>query len=283
MLINLTCVQKKVGSNSIDEAIGYLEALIASLSYAENRIVLLPEVWVSGFDRDKLFYFAKKSDELLDRLKILSNSTLVSIAGTIPMFTNINSKKLYNSFIFFSSQGKLVANYRKIHLFPLISEQKYFLSGENPVMLRLNGIKIGFATCYDIRFPELFRYYALHGVDIVLVAACFLEPKLNDWKILLQARAIENQIFISGVNAVGEETVDAQKLVYLGHSMVISPNGKILVELDKNETTSTILIDTNEIVQARSRINFLNDIVDDYSIRRKRDNLYLSSKDRLPS
>lgn len=87
------------------------------------------------------------------------------------MFTNINSKKLYNSFIFFSSQGKLVANYRKIHLFPLTSEQKYFLSGENPVMLRLNGIKIGFATCYDVRFPELFRYYALNNVDIVLVAA----------------------------------------------------------------------------------------------------------------
>lgn len=60
----------------------------------------------------------------------------------------------------------------------------------------------------------------LHGVDSVLVAACFPEPKLNDWKILLQARAIENQIFISGVNAVGEETVDTQKLVYFGHSMV---------------------------------------------------------------
>jgi predicted amidohydrolase len=115
MLINLTCVQKKVGSNSIDEAIEYLEALIVSLSYAENRIVLLPEVWVSGFDRDKLFYFAKKSDELLDRLKILSNRTLVNITGTIPTFTNVNSEKLYNSFIFFSSQGELVANYRKIH------------------------------------------------------------------------------------------------------------------------------------------------------------------------
>ncbi|MGA9629053.1 MAG: hypothetical protein WBQ42_03280, partial [Candidatus Rickettsiella isopodorum] len=86
MLINLTCVQKKVGSNSIDEAIGYLEALIASLSYAEYRIVLLTEVWVSGFDRDKLFYFAKKSNELLDKLKILSSKTLVNIAGTIPMF-----------------------------------------------------------------------------------------------------------------------------------------------------------------------------------------------------
>lgn len=108
---------------------------------------------MSGFDRDKLFYFAKKSDELLDRLKILSNKTLVNIAGTIPMFANVNSKKLYNSFIFFSSRGKLVANYRKIHLFPLTAEQKYFLSGEKPVTLMLNGIKIGFATCYDIRFP----------------------------------------------------------------------------------------------------------------------------------
>ncbi len=230
MLVNLTCVQKKVGSNSVNEAIDYLEALIVSLPYAENRIVLLPEVWVSGFDRDKLFYFAKKSNELLDKLKILSSKTLVNIAGTIPMFNNINSRKLYNSFIFFSYQAKVIANYRKIHLFQLTAEQKYFLSGKKPVILMFNGIKIGFVTCYDIRFPELFRYYTLHGVDIVLIAACFPEPKLTDWKILLQARAIENQLFISAVNAVGEETVDARKLTYFGHSMVISPNGKIMVK-----------------------------------------------------
>lgn len=260
MRLNLTLIQNKIGYGSPDDGIQYLEKTISKLPNTNNRIILLPELWISGFNRDKLYYHAYNHKILMIKLQILCKKFNISLAGTFGDFHNQKTKKLHNSFVFISPKGKILSTYSKMHLFSGTSEAKYFVNGNSPTILNYNGIKIGFAICYDIRFPELFRFYAINGVDLVLVSACFPKPRLEDWRILLKARALENQIFISAVNAVGQEIVDNKNLHYFGHSMVIHPKGKILTELRDNEEIKSLEIDIREVSKTRSIINYLRDI-----------------------
>ncbi|MBM3467986.1 MAG: carbon-nitrogen family hydrolase [Alphaproteobacteria bacterium] len=261
--VYLTLVQKKIGYKSIIESISYLNSLANSAPSNKINLFLLPELWLSGFDRQKLFFFADQSEELISNLQIFCKSRKINFCGTISEFSD-HSKKLYNSQIFITDTGKILSRYKKIHLFPLTSEREVFLDGNSPIIVNFHGIKIGFAICYDIRFPELFRYYAQNGVELVLISACFPTPRLRDWKILLQARALENQFYVAAVNAVGSERINDQKLTYFGHSLLASPKGEIIDELDGKEGTKTTVINIKDVKKARDTINYLNDIKNVY-------------------
>lgn len=265
MFLVLNLLQYKIGYDNIDQGLDKLENILSSFFYKKNSIILLPELWISGFNRKKLFFFTKKSKELRKKLQSICKKYSINLGLTVSRFINKESRKLYNTFILISSEGKILSEYNKLHLFPLTGERDIFCSGKFPTILNFNGVLVGFAICYDIRFPELFRYYARNKVNIVFVSACFPKPRIEDWKTLLRARAIENQYFICAVNAVGKEKINNDKIVYFGKSLLINPRGEILLELGSKEEQKSISINVqNDVINTRKYITYINDIKDVY-------------------
>ena len=259
MFLNVVLAQLKVGYDEIELAFDELQSFLNQNKPASNSLLVLPEMWPSGFNRDKLSHFIAQSDELLNRLKDFAQKYQIYIAVPIPIKVSPSSEKAFNSFVCLSPKGKLIGEYRKLHLFPLTNESSIFQAGQRPTLVEIEGVKVGFATCYDIRFPEMFRRYAEEGADLVVVSACFPDPRQMDWSTLLRARAIENQYFVAGVNAVATEIINGQELTYFGHSAVIDPKGNERVALGREPALSQVNLDISEVSDWRNHIHFIED------------------------
>lgn len=130
--------------------------------------------------------------------------------------------RVYNTAVMLSPRGKVLAAYRKLHLFDALSlkESDTMVSGaEPPPVISFKGFKVGLAICYDLRFPELFRYIARNGADLVLVPSAWYAGPLKEdhWLTLLRARAIENTLYVAGANLTGA--------AFCGRSTVFDPFG----------------------------------------------------------
>ena len=135
--------------------------------------------------------------------------------------------------------GDIQNVYRKIHLFDAtvgrvrMYESDYFLSGEKPEIAIVNGFKIGLSICYDLRFPELYRYYFDEKVDLLCIPSSFTyKTGKAHWETLCRARAIENQAYVLAPNQYG---IGSGKVKTYGHSMIIDPWGGILADAKKAE------------------------------------------------
>ena len=141
--------------------------------------------------------------------------------------------KGYNTSLLFGPEGKLLARYRKIHLFDIdlprqvtIQESRYIVPGDTVIASETPLGRLGQATCYDLRFPELFRRLADHAVEIMILPSAFTRPTGRDhWEILLRARAVENQAYLIAPNQCGYHTPE---LVSYGHSAIVDPWGRLL-------------------------------------------------------
>ena len=133
--------------------------------------------------------------------------------------------------------GDIQATYRKVHLFNAIVggvrlfESDYFISGTEPQISQIKNFKIGFSICYDLRFPEFYRYYFKNDVDILCIPSSFTSKTGKDhWNPLCKARAIENQSYVLAPNQYG---LGSGRVKTYGHSLIINPWGKVIAE-EKN-------------------------------------------------
>jgi len=162
---------------------------------------------------------------------------------------------LHNTFLLVDKDGHQLGFYRKAHLFDLIGEKKYFSPGRELAVIQTCWGKIGLALCYDLRFPELFRAYALSGVKTILLVAEWPRRRIAHWDALLKARAIENQYFIAAVNKVG--TSQGEQLG--GNSAVLDPMGKVLVKGGADQGVFLAEIDPKETETVRKWMPVLKD------------------------
>ncbi len=170
------------------------------------------------------------------------------------------AKRAYNTSLFFGPDGVLVDVYRKQHLFDVqipgeiqLSESSVMLPGRENVVSDLPPFRIGFATCYDLRFPELFRNLTEQGATVICLPAAFtyVTGKAH-WETLVRARAIENQCYFLAANQVGEHS---DKLVSFGHSMIDDPWGSIEANLgDEHNSYAVCAIDFEQVVKVRERL-----------------------------
>lgn len=172
--------------------------------------------------------------------------------------------KAFNIACSFNREGVLQTEYRKIHLFDVeLADGDSFLesaaieAGDNPVTGEVAGIPSGFAICYDLRFPELFRILTLAGAKVIYVPSAFtaLTGEAH-WKTLISARAIENQVFIVAANQVGPY---AKNKSSYGHSMIVDPWGRILAEapgIGKQEVEAVIMASLDFSLQEKVRREF---------------------------
>jgi len=169
--------------------------------------------------------------------------------------------KLSNSTILFRPKSAPEKLYSKIHLFdvevegaPPVRESDFFTSGSGTKVLELGGWKFGLSICYDLRFSELYSQYA-QKVDAILVPSAFLVPTGEaHWHVLLRARAIESQCFVAAPAQTGDHKSESQVRKTYGHSLVIDPWGKIMLELKDSPEIHVIELSRELIAKARQQI-----------------------------
>jgi len=221
-------------------------------------LVILPEIWNVGF-----MSFDQYVPEAEDR-QGPTMTMLIDAAKEIGAhlhtgsFVEIDNGKHYNSSYLISPEGNLLANYRKIHLFGYDSLETQILTPGDAVTVVDTPLgRIGMATCYDLRFPELFRSMSDKGVEIFLVCSAWPYPRLGAWQMLNQVRALENQCFLISANSV-EMNRGAR---FVGHSMVVDPWGTVIAGGGDKEVIIKSELDMDEIHRARKEFPVLDNRV----------------------
>jgi predicted amidohydrolase len=216
--------------------------------------VIFPELWSTGYDLTRASRYASSlTSGLFADLSALAARTAIHVLGST--LSLLGENKFGNTLTVFSPTGALLANYSKIHLFRLMDEHLHLTAGDKPVLVDLPFGRAGLAICYDLRFPELFRGYALAGADMIFLPSEWPHPRLSHWQTLVRARAIENQLFMVAVNRVGRDPGNE----FFGHSMVVDPWGEVLAEGGEGEELITVEVDQAKVQEARRKIPVLQD------------------------
>jgi predicted amidohydrolase len=219
-------------------------------------LIILPELWNIGFTSyDRYRAEAEGKDGLtLSRLKEAARELKAHLhTGS---FVEEEAGKYYNSSYLISPGGEILANYRKLHLFGYGSKEKEILSpGKEVVVARTPIGNLGLATCYDLRFPELFRRMVEKGAEVFVVCAAWPYPRLEHWIMLNRVRALENQCFLVSANSMGLNAGTQ----FVGHSMAVNPWGISLASAGDDEVNLKSEIDLSEVKSARERFPALAD------------------------
>jgi len=219
-------------------------------------LIILPEIWNVGFmSFDRYIPEAEdKKGQTLTRLRESAKETGVYLhSGS---FVEEKNGKYYNSSYLISPNGKILANYLKIHLFGYNSKETQILTpGDRTVTVETPIGKIGMATCYDLRYPELFRRMVDDGAEIFMVCSAWPYPRLEHWLLLNRVRALENQCFLVSSNSVGIN----QGIQFVGHSIITDPWGTILAGAGDTEVIIKSEIDLADLETARQQFPALAD------------------------
>ncbi|MFA6079787.1 MAG: carbon-nitrogen family hydrolase [Candidatus Omnitrophota bacterium] len=259
MKITISIAQIRVKQADPEENLRKAERLIAEASRRNSDIICFPEMWTTGFNWEYNEKMARDHEKIIDRIALLAMRYKIWINGST-LAINEESKPS-NTSILFDPKGNRVGIYRKIHLFSVIGEEKHVAPGKSLCMIDAPWGLSALTICYDIRFPELFRAYAMKGAKIVFSSMAFPYPKLEHWKVLVRARAIENQMYVIGTNQVGSEDLGpGGRMTYCGDSVIIDPWGKTVIEASEDEEELlTADIDMDRVDDVRSSMKVLKD------------------------
>jgi predicted amidohydrolase len=212
------------------------------------NLIVLPEIWATGyfsFDR------YKEESEPIDGPFVESFSAKAKALSAYLFcgsFVEKDGDNFYNTSVMFDPQGRRIASYRKIHLFRYGSDEgKLLTRGHEVMVVDTDFGKVGLATCYDLRFPELFRRQVDLGAELLLVTSAWPHRRLMHWNLLNQVRALENQCFLISSNCVGT----TRGTLLGGHSQVVDPWGVVIASGGEQETIVKAEIDLTQIKHIR--------------------------------
>jgi predicted amidohydrolase len=245
-------IQFDVQLGNIDANLHKVKTRIHEAVPGSPAIIVLPEMWATGFAYDRLQALADRTPEVLSMLAQLAGKHHIFLAGSLPE-KDAGRNVIYNT-LFFTGPDGVVGSYRKQHMFPLIEEDMHLTPGENPVPMDTPFGRIAGLVCYDLRFPEILRAQTARGANLLLVSAQWPLVRIDHWRTLLVARAIENQIFVVAANRCGADSV-VGGIIYGGHSLVVAPNGEILYEACEDEEHACVSIDSADVEEVRARFN----------------------------
>ena len=240
--------------------------LIANLEKYEGAdFVFLPEVWTVGWHTPAFLQTAEKLEEskAVSMLSEIAKKYNVNIIGG--SFIRKDKDKYYNSCPVINRHGEIAAVYDKNHLYSYYGDNEggIITKGSNPVMVELDGIKIGLTICFDIRFPEIYRAYRKAGADILVNMAAWGKTKKIPWDIMTTSRAVENQAYMVALTQTGLLPDGKENL---GHSMIIDYEGKILDQIEEIEGGIYAEINLPKMYEFRNKCTILNDIKDSYEV-----------------
>lgn len=247
---------------NLRRAFGLLEEAVARGA----EVVALPEnFYYLQSDRKKPIPVLTVGSEPVRSLCAFAKENKIHLlAGTIPEEIH-DSKKMYNTSMLIMPDGEITAAYRKIHLFDVnipdgaVHEESKYIEPGNEVTVAETGLgKVGLTVCYDLRFPELYRRLALAGARVIFVPSAFTAHTGKDhWKVLLRARAIENQVFIVAPGQFGAHSGTRESY---GHSMIVDPWGTVLAEAPDEECVVAAEVDFRRQDEVREQLPCLEHV-----------------------
>ncbi|MDX2912782.1 MULTISPECIES: carbon-nitrogen family hydrolase [Streptomyces] len=242
-----------------DESVDSRRRRVASLVREQSGadLVVLPELWTTGAFAFESFAAAAEplqGPTYEAMAKAASDTGVWLHAGSIPERGPDGS--LYNTSLVFSPSGDLAASYRKIHRFGFDKGEAVLMgAGAELVTLQLPGTTAGIATCYDLRFPELFRGLVDAGAETFVLCAGWPERRRAHWTLLARARAVENQAYVLACGTAGTHAGVPQA----GHSIVVDPWGEVLAEAGPGEEVLTVEFDPARVAATREQFPALKD------------------------
>ena len=253
--MKIACVQMDVLLARPEDNFSRAKSLVARAAEQGADVVMLPETWNVGFfPKVELTALADPDGTRVKKEfgSLAAELNINIIAGSV---ASLRDKKVCNTAYIFDREGNCTADYDKTHLFSPMGEHVYFTPGNRLCTFSLDGVSCGLITCYDIRFPELTRTLSLQGIEILFVPAQWPAVRIEHWRTLTRARAIENQIFLACCNGCGT----AGETVYGGNSAIYDPWGVILAAAGEKEEIISADCDLSVIDGIRSSIHVFAD------------------------
>jgi predicted amidohydrolase len=248
-------VQFDVRRDAVSENFGVVAEALAEFADRGIRLALLPEMWAGGFDYDRLADHARETPRVLERVGELAIRHRMVIGGSYPEADPAG--RIFNTFYLLDADGRIAGRYRKVHLFSMTGEDRFFHAGNRPVVCDTALGRIGLMVCYDLRFPELCRILALMGAELVLVPAQWPDVRIDRWDMLCQVRAMENQLYLLGVNRCG---VDG-RTTFGGRSALVDPTGALLDRAEAGPKVISGTVDPERLSTVRDRMPCLKERV----------------------
>lgn len=259
--VRISLAQMNVCPGEPAQNLAAVRSWVAEAAAQGSELIVLPELWDTGYALDRAQELgASASEGRFAEIAELARAHRIHVIGSMlelgqPRGT---SRPAYNTAMWLAPDGTALGSYRKIHLFrhqPLLEDQ-HLLPGGVPSCIQSPWGPTGMAICYDLRFPELFRVYAATcGAVMTIVPAQWPLVRIDHWRTLLRARAIENQMIVVGCNRVGE----SEGQVYGGGSAIYDAWGNAIGEAGPDEELLTLNVDIAQVAEVRSRLPVLED------------------------
>lgn len=248
MIMRVSILQQDIVWEDVTENLRKADASMDADPGAD--LYVLPEMFSTGFCTRPEGVAEQSGGRALEWMKKRAAQTDAAIAGSIAVEED---GRYFNRFCFVTPDGS-VTWYDKKHLFTYGGEHEHFTAGDRRVVVEFRGVRILLLVCYDLRFPIWSRN---HGdYDMILYVASWPTPRVQAWKSLLVARAIENQCYVAGVNRVGTDPSNE----YSGGSMIIDPYGRIVASCEDGvECSASAEIDIPALEAFRKKFPVLND------------------------
>jgi omega-amidase len=222
---------------------------------AKDSLVVLPEMFATGFSMNTEVIAEPHGGPTEQFLAGVAREFGVCLIAGAAMLGRDGRAR--NKALVFSPAGELLAFYAKMQLFTPGGEPEHYAAGARPATFRWGDCTVSPFVCYDLRFPEIFRaVVAAHRPELFTVIANFPEKRVHHWVRLLQARAIENQAYVVGVNRLGKDPY----YTYAGRSVIIDPQGEILADAGEREGCIRMQLDLAGLRKYREGLPFLADM-----------------------
>lgn len=244
--LRVAVVQFETQEGEIEQNLARLQKLLRKLKKPTDLIVL-PEMYLSGMQVSHAKTLFEKTEQALAWVKAYAKSEGCFVVGS---HLSAAPGGFFNTASVVGPTGNKLGEYHKVHLFHLGEEHKKFVAGQYTRVVSTPIGKIGLGICYDIRFPEFVRKEVLAGAEMLIIPSAWPKLRIEHYRTLLRARAIESLCFVISANKVGK---NAEGLQYGGHSVVIDPWGKILGELKTTTGILEVKIDLKQVREIRKK------------------------------
>ena len=222
-------------------------------AHPDADLFVLPEMWATGFVVEPEGFAEQEDDSVaLSWMKSVASRQSCALSGSLAVRLSDGSYRNRHYYVTPTD----VYYYDKHHLFTHGREHEHFTAGQQQVIVEWRSMRFLLLTCYDLRFPVWSRYGWAGKYDAIICVANWPQKRMDAWRVLTHARAIENQCYMIAVNRVGEDTACS----YEGGSMVIDPIGRTMVACKENAEQSLVAtVSIEEINKARKRFRVLSD------------------------
>ncbi len=258
--LTITIIQTSLHWEDKAANLRMLEEKISGIK-ENTEIVLLPEMFSTGFSMKPDQLAETMEAETVQWMRRVSMEKKIILSGSLIIREAdpaAGKDKFYNRLVYMLPNGHYGV-YDKRHRFAYAGEDQHYTAGNKRLIASVKGWKVNMMICYDLRFPVWARQQSQPGspeYDVLVYVANWPDKRIHAWKTLLQARAIENQCYVVGVNRVG---VDGNGHQYTGNSMIVDPMGEILYNKEGDEDIFTCTLSYDHLTASREKFPFWKD------------------------